>query len=54
MLAYASYSQGGRALCQPQALLGYSGMWCFRMWGWNIIVSTPSPISALGVKSQRL
>ena len=30
---------------------GCSAMWCFRMWGLNIIVVNPSPIAALGVKS---
>ena len=31
-----------------------SGMWRFRMWGFKILVSNPSPISASGAKSPSL
>ena len=31
-----------------------SGMWRFRVRGWRIVVSNPSTVSALGVKSPHL
>ena len=43
-----------RTLAARLACFGCSGMWCFRMWGLNILVSNPSPISAIDVKSPHL